>query len=250
MTSLVDTIAARLIEARNGGPLVPADFVAANPIDRQTALAVQNKVQQAIGAVGAWKVGPGPDSKPVVVGPCYAKDVFKSPATIKAGTFRNIGIECEIAYRVGRDLLEPPYDAQTVLDAIEASMPLIEIVETRLADKKAASPEWGLADNQSNGGVLIGADIPDWKNHDPLKQSVKLTYDGKVMVERTGNPGGDIRALVRRLANNTGGRHCGGLRAGQIVTTGSMSGNIPCPPGTTVVATYAGLGELRVVFET
>lgn len=247
MPSLVDTIADRLLEARAGGPLVPADFIAANPIDRETALAVQRKVQEKIGPVGAWKVGPGPEGAPAVVGPCYAKDVHKSPVTFKAGTFRNIGVECEIAFRLGRDLTTPPYDLKAVLDAIEAAVPLIEIVETRLADKGKASKEWQLADNQSNGAVLVGSDIPDWRDFDIAKQGVSLTFDGKIVAECDGHRLGDVRPLVQRLANNTGG-HCGGLQAGQIVTTGAMCGNIPCPQGTAVIASYPGLGELKIQF--
>ncbi len=54
--------------------------------------------------------------------------------------------------------------------------------------------------------------------------------------------------MVQRLANQAGAQ-CGGIRAGQIVTTGSMSGNIAAEPGTEIVARFQGLGELRAVLE-
>jgi 2-keto-4-pentenoate hydratase len=76
---------------------------------------------------------------------------------------------------------------------------------------------------------------------------VTLTFNGKVMAEAEGNPRPDLVAIVTLLVNQAG-KLCGGVRAGQIVTTGSMSGNIAAQPGTEVVAAFSNLGELRAKF--
>ena len=158
-----------------------------------------------------------------------------------------MGIECEIAFRMGKDLTGGSYTRDQVADAIESVVPLVEIAESRLVDRKIASIGWPLADGGGNGAFLIGKAISDWKSVNTQKQPVTLTFNGKVMAEAEGNPRPDLVAIVTLLVNQAG-KLCGGVRAGQIVTTGSMSGNIAAQPGTEVVAAFSNLGELRAKF--
>jgi 2-keto-4-pentenoate hydratase len=178
----------------------------------------------------------------------FASNVHGSTATFPRGSFRKIGIECEIAYRMARDLTKPPYTREQVADAIEGLVPLIEICDSRLVDRKGATDGWRHADGGGNGGFLVGSLVTDWRSVNTQKQPVTLTFNGKVVADKPGNPNPDLVLAVQVLANQTAG-YCGGVRAGQIVTTGSMSGNIATEPGTEVVARFAGLGELKVVLE-
>ena len=50
------------------------------------------------------------------------------------------------------------------------------------------------------------------------------------------------------MANNVG-EDCGGLRAGQVITTGSLTGLRFVDPGARVVAEFSGLGTVEVAFE-
>ena len=103
-----------------------------------------------------------------------------------------------------------------------------------------------MADNQINGGLVVGAPITDWRNIDPALQQVVLKIDGEIAAEAIGgNPAGSLVELIARLANDCGD-HCGGLRAGQIVTTGSMTGLIFVSPGTRIAASFDGLGDVGV----
>ncbi len=74
-----------------------------------------------------------------------------------------------------------------------------------------------------------------------------MTVDGKLAAETTGNSGGDPLRLLTALANHCTGR-TGGLRAGDMVTTGSITGIIFAKPGTVVVGDFARLGTVRLEF--
>lgn len=217
-------------------------------LDMAEAYAVQQLVATALGPVGAWKVGgPSPDAEPVTA-PIPAARVWQSPATPPAGSLRLFGIEAEIAYRFGRDLpaRDETYTDEEVLAAVNAVLPTIEIVDTCLAEGLDADPAWKLADRQINGGLVVGAPVRIWRNVEPATQPIRLSVNGsRVHAGKGGNPAGDPARLLVWLANALGD-HCGGLRAGQIVTTGSLSGIRFVDPGAEVVAEMAGLGSVEI----
>jgi 2-keto-4-pentenoate hydratase len=242
-----DRIARMFLEARRGGPLVTPE-----PADALTsvadAYAVQEQVVRELGPVGAWKVGaPSPSAEPVRA-PILAATIHASPVTLPASSFHVIGIEAEIAYRLGADL--PPrdrsYGSEEVGAAIAGMLPAIELVDTRLQDQAAAPALWKLADSQINWGLVTGPLTADWQHFDPSTQPVRLEVDGSLVAQgRGGNTAGDPFRLLVWLANHCGA-HCGGLRRGQIVTTGSLTGLRFVAAGTRVRATLEGLGEVTV----
>jgi 2-keto-4-pentenoate hydratase len=250
MKEATDRIARRFLEAcRPGGPLVvpePRDALA----EVADAYAVQELVVRELGPVGAWKVGaPSPTAEPVRA-PILAATIHPSPVTLPAEAFHVVGIEAEIAYRLGADLppRARPYAHDDVAAAIEGMLPAIEVVDTRLADHETAPPLWKLADNQINGGLVTGDLVTDWRHFDPLTQPVRLQVDGRVVAEsQGGNTAGDPFRLLVWLANHCG-EHCGGLRRGQIVTTGSLTGLRFVEPGAQVLAMLEGLGRVAVSF--
>src|SRR5262245_55055138 len=63
-------------------------------------------------------------------GGVFARGVHESSATFRASDYVRVGVECEIAVRLARELLpsEEPFTAEWVMEAIEAYMPAIEIV--------------------------------------------------------------------------------------------------------------------------
>ena len=212
--------------------------------------AVQERVAAGVGPVGAWKVGAAsPEAEPFRA-PIFRADLFDSPARPAPGRFRLFGIETEIAYRLARDLpaRDEPYSAQEALSACDVMMPVIEIVDSRLASGAEADPDWKLADNQINGGLVLGPASPVRADHDATVQPYRLEVAGEVVMEgRGGNSAGDPRRLLAWMVNRTG-THCGGLRAGQIVTTGSLTGLRFVAAGQPVIADLAGLGRVEVVF--
>jgi 2-keto-4-pentenoate hydratase len=248
MSTHIEAAVARILEARMGGPAIPVDFVQAHPLSLAEGQEVAAKVQVTWGPVGGWKVTAASTKERPTWSPVFSKDIFGSPAKFARGTFRQIGIECEIAYRMAKDLNRPPYTRDQIVDAIAGILPLVEIVDTRLADRKSASDGWKYAEGGGNGAFLIGHQISDWRHINTQDQPVALNFNGKTVADKPGNPAPDLVLAVMAIANQAG-VYCGGIRAGQIVTTGTMTGNIPTEPGTEVVAKFAHLGELRAIFE-
>jgi len=76
---------------------------------------------------------------------------------------------------------------------------------------------------------------------------VRLLVDGVEIKTGKANPGGEMLRLVAWLANE-GTRWAGGLRVGQVVTTGSWTGKDYVAPGTEVVAQFARCGMVTLRF--
>ncbi len=74
-------------------------------------------------------------------------------------------------------------------------------------------------------GTSYGAAKKEWRSVDVPKHEIVLRFDGKEIARGTGAAilGGDPLATVVLLANNQP-KDSEGLRAGQIITTGSCAG--------------------------
>lgn len=225
-----------------------ADVLAPNAA---AAYAVQDATVSGLGPVGGWKVGAkGPSAEPACA-PLPAGVLFESGATLLGPPWRMRGIEVEVAVRLGRDLVpataEP--DTATVRDAIEAVLPVIEVVETRLADWRDSAPLAQLADLQSHGGLVIGrASAMNPRELDLRTVEAYVAFDGQPVASTRGaNPAADIWRLLAWLA-----WHCAQrgqpLRAGQIVTTGSCTGMLFAPEGAHVQAQLDGIGVVELRF--
>lgn len=213
------------------------------PADEAAAYAIQREVWRVL--VGAdrpvaWKVG-APDRKsPPLVAPIFPQRLAPSPARFPCEMFLTMGIEAEIAFRFGRDLPARalPYAREEILDAIAAAHVAMELVDTRLADAEAAGPWWRLADNLLNGGLVIGDEIPHWRELDFASRTARVLADGKCLAETLGRPPLDdlFHCLPWWID------HIGGARAGDIVTTGAWNGmhRVRMPVEATVE--FAGLG--------
>lgn len=190
----------------------------------------------------AWKVGAPSDRVEPAAAPIRV--VHRSPASVSAQGMQMIGVEAEIAYRFGRSLppRERPYMDEEVAGAVEEIVVAIELCDTRLADWKNAPPLWKLADFQSNAALIAGSGTRNWRNIDFARQEVELRFGGKTKKASGAHPfGNPFRLLPWTVA------HCfargGGLRAGDIVTTGSWTGIDFVVRGDEVVARFPGIGE-------
>ena len=125
--------------------------------------------------------------------------------------------------------------------------PAIEVLESRFMNVEAAGALSALADSLSNHSLVLGPAIAGWEHIDLLNETVRLIVDGKEIKHGTANPGGEMLRLVVWLANE-GTRWAGGLRAGQVITTGSWTGKDYTRPGAEVVARFTHCGEATLRF--
>lgn len=239
-------IASRLLAAYRDHRAIATD-PGGGPADSEAAYAVQGAVWRSLvdsPRPGAWKAGAPDKASTPVAAPVFPQRISASHARFPAGRFFGMGIEAEIAFRFGRDLPARalPYAREEILDAIAAAHVAMELVDTRLADAEAAGPMWRLADNLLNGGLVIGDEIPHWRELDFAVQTARVLADGKCLAETRGRPPLDdlFHCLPWWI------RHIGGARAGDIVTTGAWNGmhRVNMPVEATVE--FVGLGSATV----
>ncbi len=171
-----------------------------------------------------------------------------SPARFAPAEVPHLGVEAEIAFRFTRDLpaRPTPYDREELRASVTA-MPAIEVVSSRFRDPRSRPPLEQLADGIANGGLVLGAELRDWSHLDLPRLQVTLLVNGAPVVQQQGgHPIGDPLGVALALVNMM--RPDRGVRAGQVVTTGSWTGLRFLTPGDRCVARFEGLGEAAATF--
>ena len=229
-------------------PLVPASL--------EEASFVQDAMYRALEPIGtqgprAWKVGaPAPDATPLF-GPMISAWIKPGNALLDEPRHRMRGLEAEIAFLIGKDLppRATPYSRQELVDAIASCHPAIEELEAGLTVPAQAARFSMIADLQMHGGFIHGPAVPQWQAIDFARESVTLSIDGDVKVERTASnsAGTDLLRLVLYLVNE-GAARTGGLQSGSWVTTGSWTGNTFASAGSVVDVRFSTAGSVSLQF--
>ena len=254
MTNHAETAARALVDGYATNTAVQAFPEGSAPESVAAAYAIQDAAVALSGEpIGAWKVGPASADFPETCAPILASRVLKTPATFP-NALRLKAVECEVAFRLARDLPpgDGPYTSEQARAAVAGAMVAIEVVETRYAGWPVESRVWALADNQSNHALVVGPEIPlpDQATIDAL--TATLALGETVKPADKGFPGGDPFALIAWLASHVGTRAPAlaerGLKAGDIITTGSWNGVDFAADGMTVRADYPGLGSAEISY--
>lgn len=237
-----------LLAVREGRSPRIAGLGAAAPRTEAEAWAIQREVLRRLGGrIGGYKCAT-PLGKPASAALLDAAGLRAAPVQWPVPPGARIGIETEIAFRIGRDLPArgTPYGREEVLDAVAACFPAVELVESRYLDPAAVSPLEAMADSIAHAGLVCGAEVPDWRARDLAALTVRQSCGGGVQVEKAGgNPSGDPVTPLVWLANHLPslGLH---LQAGQVVTTGSCTGLTWVEGGQRVVGEFLGFGQAVV----
>jgi 2-keto-4-pentenoate hydratase len=236
-----------LLQARRTGTQVLPPFALPN---RDAVYAIQDGVAQATGPIAGWKVGARTPTAEPNPAPLLAGALVPSPAVFDGKAMHMIGVEIEISFHLARDITarDAPVGREEALSAIGDAFVGMEVVDTRLADFRAADPEWLLADNQMNHALVVGDPIEDWRALDWPTLQVRLEIDGQTVVDHTGGLGAvdPLRPLAWMIDHAV--RHRGGVRRGQAITTGSWTGLRYFPPGTRARGAFSGLGAVEASF--
>lgn len=161
--------------------------------------------------------------------------------------------EVEFAFRFARDLPPRPaeYTQAEVLDAVGSLHPAIEVPASRFDDFVTAGEAQLIADNACADWAVIGAATAhDWRSVDLSKHEVTGILTDAAGAERTvpgigANALGDPRIALTWLANEAS-RIGTGLRAGEVVITGTCVVPMPVAPGMHVVSDLGVLGRVAV----
>ena len=247
---IISHIADCLLDARRDHVQWDANSVTA-PESVDQAYAIQEMVTRRLQAtVCAWKTSaPDPQSIPIAA-PIFTDLVYPSGSKIPASELFVIGIEGEVAFQIGRDLplLDKPYSRADVIAAIDRLLPAIEVVDTRMQEGFRQHKNLILADNQSNGGLVFGKGIQNWKDLNFAQLQASVSVNGKVKYSGIdGNRAGDLFVLMAWAANHCANRDRP-FRAGDIVTTGTYTGILFVEPGDEVVVDFPQIGSVEVSF--
>ena len=233
-----------LLEARHRRMRLAALPPGSTPRDRGGAYAIQKLVADRLGPVTGWKVGAADATAEPFLAPLHAATIRPAAERVELDELHLLGVEAEIVYALARDLPPrgAPYTRAEVLAAMGAMHPALELIDSRFAELAGTDPLSQLADQQNHGALLVGPALRDWAGIDTAVEPVRLVIDGTVRAEgEGGNSAVDPVRLLVWLANE-GSRPWGGLRAGQLVTTGSCTGTIFVARGTRVKVEFRHLG--------
>ncbi len=105
-----------------------------------------------------------------IPGAVFASTVHASGERIRADDFNHLGIECELALRLGRDLEahDAPFDRDGAASAVAEVMAAFELVDDRSVDYQQFSAHVlsFIADNAWNAGVVLGDPMTHWRDLD------------------------------------------------------------------------------------
>ncbi len=241
-------------------PLQPLDPAIA-PRDEAEGYRIQDAVHAVLasetGPLVGYKIGCTSEVMQRYLGiphPCgggvFARGVHASGVSLRHGDYVRVGVECEIAVRLARDLTATAgrFTADSVADAIDAYHPAIEIVDDRYADWRSIGAPTLIADDFFAAGCVLGVAVPRTAGPNLLEVTGIALING---VEVGRGSGADVlghpHAALAWLANHLAAQRKI-LRAGQIVMTGSLVQTVWLKAGDRVAMQLSGLGTVAAEF--
>jgi 2-oxo-3-hexenedioate decarboxylase/2-keto-4-pentenoate hydratase len=244
-----------LFRSRQHIEILPAEVY---PQDLDEAYAIRQAFQEieeteGRGAVAGYKIGLTTPVMQKLCGvgePCYGaifvREVHHSRAELAAADYCRLGVETEIAFRLGADLPQGG-DPHEVVTAVESCMAAIELIEDLGYDYKQLDAAAMVAGNVWNAGVVLGTPVTGWRNQDLDRAMARLSINGQEMGSGNGSDvmGHPLNALAW-LADKLAAAGTP-LRRGMIVMTGSMVPIQYPVGGDRVVIEVSGLGTAELL---
>lgn len=237
-------------------PCLPADC---RPADVEEAYRLQERLLALIDApaVGWIMACTGAAMQKVhgLPGPYWgralADAVYESPARLAMSLFTGPpSLEIELVFRLRADLppREAPYNADEVAEAVACMHAGLELVDGRWADLQAIDGPSLVADNGTDGLLILGPAYEDWRSLDRAHIPLRLEVNGRAAGGGIGgNAMGDPLAALTWLANAQSQRGMA-LCAGETVNTGNCLETYRfAAAGDEIVADCGPLGAARAI---
>jgi 2-keto-4-pentenoate hydratase len=159
--------------------------------------------------------------------------------------------EVEYQARLGADL--PPraksYTAEEVADSVASLHPGLELAECRFIHDQAFPPLPAiLADGAGSGTIVYGPAIDGWRTRDIARQEATLSCDGRLRRKGTAAAALDHPLVPLTWLANELSRTGIGLKAGQMISTGTLTGMLAPKVGETYVADFGPFGSVTLTF--
>jgi 2-oxo-hept-3-ene-1,7-dioate hydratase len=221
---------------------------------------VQHKLAAGETIVG-WKIGLTSKAMQAALnidipdsGVLFDTMVFENGATIPKGRFIQPRVEAEIAFVMKFGVSGANVTAADIIAATDYVAPSLEILDTRIVRKDPITGNARIivdtiADNAANAGVVLGHERHRISDHDLRWVGAIVSRNGEV--EETGLGAGVLNDpvesmvwLVRRLA-----QYGQGIRAGDVVLSGSFIRPVECPSGAHIDADFGPFGSVSIGFD-
>ena len=255
-TELTRLLAALRREGRQQSGLEPELI----PPDRETAYDVAHRVEKELGwAVAGWKIAATNTemqqalrTDQPIYGRVYAPNIHPSPAMSKFETLCSPIPEVEFQVRLASDLppREMPYSLEEVSEAVASLHPGIELAECRFIHDENFPPLPAiLADGSGSATLIFGPAIENWEEKDIAGQVVTLYCDDYEKRCGTAKAAMEHPMVPLTWLANELSRTGIGMTAGQMISTGTLTGMLRPKRGQTYRADFGPFGEVIVNLE-
>ncbi len=227
-------------------------------ISEDEAYAVQAELVRRKQAAGARLIGrkggatnPGAQASfglsQAVYGALFDRGGVPSGSIIELSQLIHPRIECEVAFRMARDLAGPGVTPAAALDAVAGAAAAFEVVDARTVGWGAKMAEM-ICDNVFQARYAVSERLVPVADLDLANLGVVLLKNGAEAARASGanvlgSPANALAWLANRLAE-----HGHALRAGDLVLAGSLTPLVPVGPGDHVEAVFDHLGSVRLSF--
>ena len=257
MPIAIPTAVERLLKGRLTPEMTAPLSETAPDLTLEQAYAIQRALEQALIArgerVAGWKVGftsaalqeKHSVTEPVL-GFMLASGVFSSGDTVPLSRFVNLAVEVETAFRMKAALAGPGVTAATAAAAVEGALPAFELIDFRLSGSPRGSDV--IADGVYTNAIVLGQPPTPLAGLDFAREQVVYEQNGQAVAtnaaaEVMGSPLNSLAWLANSLG--TMGR---GLKAGDVVLTGSISKVLRPKAGDSIRASFTRLGTIACRF--
>lgn len=228
--------AERIVRQRIDLTPIKALSARSRPQDEAQGYALQYEVNRLLtksgmGRVVGHKIGCTTPVMQAFLGipnPC-AGDIFEQTvrrgcATVPRSGFVKLGIECEIAVELGRNVFpsDGPFTRESVAPAVHGVMAAMEIVDDRYENYAELGVPTLIGDDFFDSGCVLGEPVTNWQELDLCALSGATWINGKEVGRGTGGliMGHPLDALAW-LARSRAARGMG-LKQGEFVLLGSV----------------------------
>ncbi len=177
-----------------------------------------------------------------------ANHIFSSPATLETSLYPPIALECEFGFQVGRDFTptETSYSHDEIVDTITAVYPTIEVVAGHLKNWPKQDVFSVIADNGTDGALVIGDRNSQWRDFDLINTTVTLEINNQeVRCGLGANVLGDpVNAFVWLV--NAVTRDGKTVTAGTVNNTGTATDIYWALPGDCATASFGEIGTVEL----
>jgi 2-keto-4-pentenoate hydratase len=214
--------------------------------------------QRALGALAGlaygWKIAATSSAGQAHIGvdgplpgPLFERFRHEPGGVVPSADLHMAVVEAEFAFRLGRDV-PAGASAADLLDAVAALHLAVEVPDSRFVDFSTVGGPSLLADAACAGFFVLGPEVTGWRGDDLAQRPTSIEVNGEPAATGRGDAvlGSPLTALSW-LADELA-RLGSGLRAGEVVTTGTTSTPPAIGPGDEVRAAFGDYGEVRFSF--